>query len=125
MRSNAHTPSSSTRPRRGRTADVADTRRRHQPPADPRPAPSNTAARTANSPGILAWALFRVDSQKQLPATSTTPTEKRRRTRPINQIEQHPATGQETPEKAFVLASCVDCISPTCTYEKTPNAEMC
>src|SRR5690348_9549635 len=57
MRSNAHTPSSSTRPRRGRTADVADTRRRHQPPADPRPAPSNTAARTANSPGILAWAL--------------------------------------------------------------------
>ena len=50
-------PSSWIPPRRGRTADAADTRRRHQPPAGPRPAPSNTVARTANSPGMLAWSL--------------------------------------------------------------------
>src|SRR4029453_19594863 len=42
---------------RGQTVDAADTRRRHQPPAGHRPAPSNTVARTANSPGMLAWSL--------------------------------------------------------------------
>src|SRR5258705_10850250 len=44
---------------------------------------------------------FLVDSQKRLPATSTTPPEKRRTTSPIIQIEQRPATDQETPEKVF------------------------
>src|SRR6201993_2154958 len=46
---------------------------------------------------------FRVDSHKGLPATSTTPPEKRRTTSPIMQIEQRPATDQETPEKGCAL----------------------
>src|SRR6202171_2665044 len=45
---------------------------------------------------------FLVDSHKRLPATSTTPPEKRRKTDPIIQIEQRPATDQETPEKVCV-----------------------
>jgi len=44
---------------------------------------------------------FLVDSHKRLPATSTTPPEKRRKTDPIIQIEQRPATDQETPEKVY------------------------
>jgi hypothetical protein len=42
---------------------------------------------------------FLVDSHKRLPATSTTPPEKRRTTSPIIQVEQRPATGEETLEK--------------------------
>src|ERR1700682_1580199 len=45
---------------------------------------------------------FLVDSHKRLPATSTTPPEKRRKTDPIIQIEQRHATDQETPEKGRV-----------------------
>jgi hypothetical protein len=44
---------------------------------------------------------FQVDSHTRLPATSTTPPEKRRTTSPIMQIEQHRATDQETQEKVF------------------------
>src|SRR6185312_6497773 len=49
---------------------------------------------------------FLVDSHKRLPATSTTPPEKRRTTSPIMQIEQRPATDQETPEKGCVWVDC-------------------
>src|SRR5437764_15427067 len=42
---------------------------------------------------------FLVDSHKRLPATSTTPPEKRRTTGPIMLIDQRPATDQETLEK--------------------------
>ena len=44
---------------------------------------------------------FLVDSHKRLPATSTTPPEKRRTTGRATQVEQHRATGQEPPEKAY------------------------
>jgi integrase/recombinase XerD len=44
---------------------------------------------------------FLVDSHKRLPATSTTPPEKRRTTSPIIQVEQRPATGQKTLEKGL------------------------
>src|SRR5271163_525574 len=43
---------------------------------------------------------FLVDSHKRLPATSTTPPEKRRSTGPATRVGQRPATGQETTEKA-------------------------
>jgi len=59
---------------------------------------------------------FRVDSDKRLPATSTTHPDKRRTTCPIKQIEQRPATDHETSEKGCGTASCAGCTWSTCTY---------
>src|ERR1700687_5838287 len=59
---------------------------------------------------------FLVDSHKRLPATSTTPPEKRRKTDPIIQIEQRPATDQETPEKGCGSAKRWVCGVRTCIY---------
>src|SRR6185437_13608004 len=44
---------------------------------------------------------FLVDSHKRLPATSTTPPEKRRSTGRATRVGQHRATGQEPPEKVY------------------------
>src|SRR5271165_2434477 len=74
---------------------------------------------------------FRVDSHKRLPATSTTPPEKRRTTSPIIQIEQRPATGQKTPEKgcAGVKRSPCGCgMSSSCAAgyqcQRTPSKSV-
>ena len=63
---------------------------------------------------------FLVDSHTRLPATSTTPPEKRRTTSPIMQIEQRPTTDQETQEKGCGSTSYATCKPLTSPATRMP-----
>src|SRR5664280_795713 len=94
-RSSSRNSSSSTPHHRGRTARAARSRPRQARQPGPRPAPSSTSRRTANSPGTPASGILLISwwADEQLPATSTTPRENRRRTLPHDgsrNVMQHP-----------------------------------
>src|ERR1035437_7531038 len=86
-RSNVRSSSSSTPRRRDQSAPAEENKPRQTQRPSPHPTPASTSHRTATSLGMLAPGLLLISgwAGEQLPATSTTPREKRRRTPPARQ----------------------------------------
>src|SRR5674476_1313519 len=95
-RSSSHSSSSSTPHHRDQSAPAEENHPRPPQRPGPHPTPSSTSHRTATTLGKLASGLLLISgwADEQLPATSTTPREKRRRTPPARQFTQRHATGR-------------------------------